>query len=99
MPSVKLLASDTSDIPASKAIAFYVLLVWWRLVVKMIPPIYDCAQVLSYSQIAIYDSEPLPGADGLSYKLTTALESRFLKQLPWTEMPQTFKDAMVFTRN
>lgn len=38
------------------------------------------------------------GPDGLSYKLTSALEECFMRRLPWEDMPQTFKDAIVFTR-
>lgn len=38
------------------------------------------------------------GPQGLSYKLMTALEECFMGRLPWAKMPQTFKDAIVFTR-
>ena len=37
-------------------------------------------------------------SDGLLFGLTAALEECFMKQLPWAEMPQTFKYTIVSTK-
>jgi hypothetical protein len=57
-----------------------------------------CSASIAQSPIRYMTLSHCWGPQGLDFKLKSGLEADFFKQIPWAEIPQTFKDAIIVTR-